>query len=138
MQSKRIQCRNPSGTDYRIIGKIRIEGGRTERQYYEVAAWYRDILLIPGEYWLETNGYYARWTAPGTIIEDYTPALFGGVMMGSLPQNKDRVGTVTEYTRSGYLFEILYQIIHGLVQVELLDAFEIENHDSPVLMEKVQ
>lgn len=62
---------------------IEIPEGQTTQETYEVAAWYRTIKLEPGKYKLEwkPEQYRGHWvtTIPGTVIDAYFPALFGGV-----------------------------------------------------------
>lgn len=73
-----------------VVGTITVGEGETHRETYEVAAWNTDIALTPGVYEVTASAprSYVDFAArvPGVITESYTPALFGGVVVGTQPQ----------------------------------------------------
>lgn len=74
-----------------IVGWLDLPHAITLRTQYEVAAWHTDARVEPGRYLIEESTSYERviWTIrfPGTIVSEYTAALWGGVPIESnVPQ----------------------------------------------------
>lgn len=94
--------------DERVIGWVDIPHATTQRLQYETAAWYTLVAVPAGRYLLTsvpwTSGSRERvWLlrCSGTIVDQYMPALWGGVPIGSSPQGRQSpaVGRSQEWSR---------------------------------------
>jgi len=69
-----------------LIGYVTFGEGATHEPSQEVACWYSKWLIDPGTYPVYAKQSYGRrgyWVeVPATLIENYTPSLFGGVRIG--------------------------------------------------------
>ena len=93
------------------IGTYTLTETTTFRKGYEVASWYSMIEVPPGEYPVyvtrSMEGFVQFVLVPmdGTITEESTPSLFGGVAYGK--GNGDaNVGKPGQYTIQTYLFMV--------------------------------
>lgn len=100
-----------------LVGYVTIEPGTIKRENYEVAAWYRDIVLDPGTY--EVRFRKADWQrdyeigdlvaeVPGVCVKACLVSLFGGVSYGPDEAGRRAVGvrhTVTVRQWLGYTSE---------------------------------
>lgn len=75
-----------------------IETAHKRRTSEQVAAWYTEVELRPGEYPIESAGplpYFRSARVPGVIVDEHFPSMFGGVAYG--PGRKDGIGEETVY-----------------------------------------
>jgi hypothetical protein len=97
----------------------RVVEAKVFHQSHEVAAWYTAIQVEAGDYpvtmyrdclcqWKSddiNNCYWVSVRIPGTITEDYFPALFGGVKQGSYDSSQN-AGKAASYGFSVYGYEV--------------------------------
>jgi hypothetical protein len=88
--------------------------------YYEVAAWWTKILVPAGEYDITGQEYIdgtikdtsVTIALEGEVIENHTPALFGGVAYGG--SNKDKYnGEIRTKHISPYAHAVAKQAVEG-------------------------
>ena len=85
------------------IGVYIVDEDVMERQTFEVAAWYRLILITAGEYPILKqesfgNTYYCVKFG-GTLIAEYMPSLFGGVPVGGPYDRHAKIGQDANYEK---------------------------------------
>jgi hypothetical protein len=109
------QLRDTNGYPYtrEQIGTLTIEPNVQRDRHYEVAAWRTTVALDAGTYPVyrtTSNGTRTTVsvTVPGTIVDEYMPALFAGIPMTS-GRNDKRIGESTtlvlygcEYTENPF------------------------------------
>lgn len=83
-----------------MSGVLVVEQAHTQRTSEQVACWYTEVELEPGEYPIEQTAQHGfqsrRWALiPGTITDENFPSLFGGVAFS--PGRKDNIGKNTTY-----------------------------------------
>jgi len=116
------------------IGTYHVKGGETRTKSYEVAAWYQELKVEPGDYPVyatfedgkggEALDTSVTWQIPGKVISSCFDSLFGGVPVTS---NRNRgVGQHTTYSSFTYAHALAKAILEkkeGL-PFTLLPGFE--------------
>jgi hypothetical protein len=104
---------NPGDRRRIPIGTLHVPARVTVTEYYEVAAWYSDVELQPGDYDVTTNGYWVFASIPGKTVSKHTPSLFAGVAIPSgEPQGAGHpdVGRATTFSLQHYAYQVAERI----------------------------
>lgn len=108
---------------------------------YEVAAWYTRVQVPAGEYDLTATfaegnrAYWVMVAMPGTIVEEYTPSLFGGVVIGK-GNGDQRVGQPMTYHGQTYAYYVAGALAQGqpvwggTLNIPLGEGITLTKHES--------
>jgi hypothetical protein len=95
------------------IGEVHVKTPIEYKQTYEVAAWstilQSDTGIFPvflQPYLSKTTDYSVSVKLPATIVDDFTPTLFGGVMVGRGNSNN---GAKTSFQKSKFLSKAILE-----------------------------